>query len=423
MSNPTMHLFSSVLDGQKFIGDINREAQGYRRAKSFWGGDLNASWTLYGEFEYLASWFYERLGCHYEEKSSGRATWHGMIWDMTLYHRGRARTRSLDTLDNYVSATYIDSADEIHTTAPAINAPSVGQFGRFEELISMDNYDATPAEARRDAFLARRGWPHVIPDAGALESGETRLDVVAAGYASTASNRFVSVANGSDDTLSNYLQAIITTDCEFLQIGSIKTNSFAVKRLMDIPQRAWDMIEELLALGDASQNLYQLTVDPGRYVRYEQLDTATPRYYIRGNGIYTAPGGDVSADLWAIEPGLVRDMDYAVSRSEPDALLADPCDMILEVVEVGADSGLSWRPLEYDTGEMLALQQEYAAWMAGSVDQGAEADPNAWLRTPWAQAGVKNKEWIKMSPAQRRAQRRAWKALTPAERRKKRKGG
>lgn len=393
---------------------MTRRALGYRHANRDQGGFWLADFSLQGPSAELAQWFYERLGFHFEEWSGGVLSWEGMIYEMALTVGGTTRVRSLDKLFDHVRTTYIDNNNVVQTSAAAEIQASQDRYGRREEILFLDGYTQQAAEARRDRHLAEFGWP-TARTAGVLSGQAEQLEVQICGYGFTGNWRYESAGDGTTDNLSDWVGEIIAADCEFLQVGSVAANTYQVKKETPTPQRAWDVLKELAKLGDAGESLYRLYVGQGRRVTYEAIST-TPRYYLRKGKLYGSAGGSVEVDPWQVQPGVVRDLDYPISKRAYQGWLEDERDFYVHEVEVLSDGSVALKTDEFEEGEILANQQEYELRQrAGAATQ---VLPKGGNRHVYEHMGIKRKDWVLMSREEKLAIKMAW-----WQKRKARRGG
>lgn len=409
MINPSMRIYSPLLDGAAFIEDVSDLATGYRRSIRRQGGYWLGEFLYNNEPNKMAQFFYERLGCHFVEVSGGFTTWMGMIYEMEFTLNGVTRRRSLDTLANYVTTTYLDTAGEVQTSAAATNDESIARFGRKEEMLLLDGYEQAAAEARRDTYLKENGWtwPRVV--GLGLGRADIQLSIALCGYSFTANWRFESAGDGSTGNLSDWLRSIIQTDCEFLTPGSIAENTLQVRKETSTPQRAWDTMMELVELGDTAGNPYRLYVDNGRRAIYEPI-SKEPLYWLRGGELYNTAGGTATVDPWQLKPAVIRDTSYPVRRKELGAWLDDARDCLIDEVEVG-NSGIVLKTDEFEEGDLLAAQQDYEAMLENEQGGGnAKKETLNWKRKIGLKEGTE--EWeraSKMSEAEKQAAIDAWK--------------
>lgn len=333
------------------------------------GGFWQATATLRGETRPLCDAFQNWLGRHVEERSAGLVAWEGMVYELELAIGADRRRRSLDLMYNATMATYNDggvSAD----TAYATEAVSITRYGRREERLLLDDYPLATAQAYRDTFLSEHAWPWPRPQAMG-GPGEAALTVTACGYIYTAQWMFVEEGDGTDDDLDDWLGEIVGTatglsanhggavagagDCQFLKAGALTTNTLQTAKATASPARAWDVMQEIAGLGDASGNVWSIRGDLGQVVHYGLVDLA-PRYFMRGGVLYDSPGGLNAVNPWAVRPAVVRNLDWPMRTAELGSMLTDARDSLIEEVAVEADGTLRLRPASALESDVLAAQ-------------------------------------------------------------------
>lgn len=195
---PTLRLYGPITGTGAFAKDISDRAieGGWRRSIRGKGGFWEGSFTLFGDIGNLSIWFDNYLGFRFVENAGG-VTWKGLIWDMLLVNKGVARRKSIQDIYNYVFATYINTDDppQVVTSSAVQNSKSAGRFGQKEQLLLLDSFPQTAAEARRDSFLTKYAWPWSRSETINLRKdlADTYLEVNVSGDVATAQFRYESV--------------------------------------------------------------------------------------------------------------------------------------------------------------------------------------------------------------------------------------
>lgn len=353
MADYTLRLSGSVLHGTPWVGDLTGVARQWRRSIRFWGGFWQGSFKMETDAPTMQQAFYEWLGYHLEEKSAGVTTWEGMIYELDLVTAGVRRRRSLDLTANAMMARYTNDDNEAQESAWATDADSITRYGRKENVVMLDGLNQTAAEGRRDVALRESAWPWPRPVS--VSSAADCLEVRVCGYVFTANWRYVTTADGNSGPVSDWINSIIATDCDFLRTGKITANSLSVTRELSMAARCWDVLYDLAELGDGA-NPMQLWVDTGRRVHYAPVDV-TPRHHLRAGGVYDGAGGKLGADIYRLRPGVIRDQSYPVKRQEPGSFLDDARDIFVEEVEV-ADGKLTLKTGLFSESDILAVQEK-----------------------------------------------------------------
>ena len=346
--------------------------------------------------------FYTLLGMDLKSVFGGSTVWNGMIYDIVLHSGSVSRLHSFDNLANSIKVTYIDTNGNLQTSAVAQQTQSIATHGRKEEIISMDSFDQTPAEQRRDQYLQQYAWPQPVVT-GTNFTKKDRLEIVAVGYGWTLNWRYTTTADDSSSNASTWIEDIIDTDSEYVLKGQIEANALAVKQTVSSPGRCWDVIEQITVLGDSSNNFYQSYVDDGRRFYYRKL-SKDPLYKL-SNGIISDIGGSsLEYDSWNIRPAVFRDIDYISAPAEPGLYFNDARDFFVEEVEVSAGGIISLKTLGFDEVELLAARQEFQQDQERQLDSGSSSRDNK-DRLNWKRKiGLSQedwKKWEKMNAADR----------------------
>jgi hypothetical protein len=324
-------------------GDVGW-ARTTRRLGGFWRGKFTMRQDPDNPGQ-LLKWFYEFLGNHFVEISAGGVTWEGMIYEMDYANNGIIRRRSLDLMWNRAWSKYKSERNQSEAldTEIAENLASQARYGVREEMLLLDGYDLEDAESERDTFLAERAFPAPWVVGTDLKRGrETRLDVVVAGYVFTTNWLFVTALPDLEspspeplaDDISNWAREILELDCPFLKIGSIQENTRQKRKVLPVPQRAFDVLTELARVGGTALEPWRFHVGTDRRANYVSIPKE-PEYFIRGGDVYTSAGARTAVSPWKVRPAVFRDTDYLGRKLEIDTWLDDGRDFYVGEVEYG----------------------------------------------------------------------------------------
>lgn len=412
MADYALTLYQSAKAGTPvFYGDITAAAQNWQRSIAAQGGALDGSFRIVGPLHQLQGWFYNRLGWHVEEVAGGK-TWAGLVYEMDLTYLGSTRRRSLDNVYNYVKTHYEDGGTPADTTV-AQDAGSIARYGRRENILSLTDYPLAAANQIRDLHLRQHAVPQPLALTASVTQGESYLDVTVMGYWKTMSWRYSSIQTGTTTDVSAYVNSLVTADCtDYLTVGAIRANTVRVKNSTTDPQRVWDVLQELVALGGNRSSVaypWRLYVDNSRRVWYEEINT-TPMYAIRDDGIHSyAGGGRVSPRQ--VVPGVMRDMRYPVVRVEAGSWLADARDTWVERVTVDADGKPRLTTSLYDQTEILQAEMSYQYEQERSAREELDrqiAKQRADEAANWVAAGKRKQELWNQIPETQRNQDWRW---------------
>jgi len=242
----------------------------------------------------LVDLYNQAIGWRLVEQSYGITTWEGEIVQLTLTRDGESYARSLDLerWHNKAKAIYPSGA-----TAWSEDTDSSDLYGESCYIATLGApYGSTAATAHRDRRLAEYAFPRSRASGGLSYSGQpaargASLDIMCAGYVFGINRRY-----RETDTAAAALSTQITTlvgESEFVTEGDITTNSASIPiSTKGIPARLWDLIEDLIGIGDTSGNRYVGGVYAERLFDYAAAATAVS-YYWRNGMLYDAAGSPV----------------------------------------------------------------------------------------------------------------------------------
>lgn len=347
-----LRLFPPVLSGDTAIVlPLTGIAKDWVRSIRGHGGFWQGSFWIQGELSFLQNFFYRYLGNHLSEKKGNWETWAGMIYEIDLEAQGVIRRRSLDYMYNAVK-----TVDDAGTVAWSTDTDSIARYGRRELLLPVNGLPTATVTAQRSGVLQENAWPWPRT-VGFVKKDVQRLLVTVCGYVFTGNWRYVTATDDATGNVSTWISNILTTDCEFLTATSIATNTLQVQRTLQMDERAWDVISNLVALGDTTPANWQLLVWSDRNVYYRPIDT-TPLYYLRNGEFYSRVGARKAYDPWITYPGVARDTAYPVRRGElGNPWLESAADMWIEEFEIGVNRELVPKSGELDSeADLLAAQ-------------------------------------------------------------------
>lgn len=176
-----LSMYGPITMGTGFISGL--PADGWRRSIRRDGGFWSGNFSIVGDFNSLASFFYNRMGAHIVEDFNGRPTWEGFIHSMDFTYKGVTRRRTYANMANAVKVKFTDmTGGGVSSTLDWItNDESIARHGRREEVVTLGELVLPEAEAAQQNILKRFAWPTARPIAvhGVEES---RIDVTVVGY-------------------------------------------------------------------------------------------------------------------------------------------------------------------------------------------------------------------------------------------------
>lgn len=344
------------------IRNITSLATGWKRSIRARGGYWLGNFFLDGEdvsTEELIWWFNNYLGNFIKEMTFGLISWEGLIYEMELSLNGIKYRRTLDYewFHNKVKVLYQDEAvaSEI---AWAEDTDSSDIYGEMNYIDVIGEATSAGATALRDTRLEEFAWPRSRLTGGLdlgeawTERGENSLMVTVAGYVFTLNWRFRESsieATGASTAISTLVAA-----SEFVTAGTIDSNTMSIDADCTTPQRLWDLIEDIILQGDASNNRWVGGVYNDRKLDYNAAATEVT-YWLR-NGVLTDKlGAVVNAVPTLLKPDfIVRDAN-APSGGTPIGgnIWDDYRNQWIEEVEFIAPDQLVLKPVGFDDVEVL----------------------------------------------------------------------
>jgi len=328
--------------------DITRHAVDWTRSirsqGGFWTGDFTITDATMSSRDIM--WIYETaIGKQIFENTGGMITWEGEVVEMTLSRDGIQFTITLnpERWHNYVAVNYGHAV-----TAASENTGSSDLYGECQYIDYVGTaYTATAAVARRDRRLLENAFPRSRATGGLStetteQLGSTSLHVVAAGYCLGMNRRYqttdVAAANVSTQI------ATLVGNSEFVTMGGYVTNTLQVPiTAAGINPRLWDLIQELMDMGDASGVKYAGGVWENRYFRYDKAETG--QQYIWLNGKLYDTNQNLVLPTMARPDIIVQILGPTFSPNTVNALdINKPQNVYVEEVEFRAPNGLTLIP-------------------------------------------------------------------------------
>jgi hypothetical protein len=225
------------------------------------------------------------------------------------------------------------------------DAASITDYGRIEDNLLEGEMTEDAADAKCQKELERRAWPRSLPpeqmESGAVKAAKATRDglkILFLGYVFTLNWEYL--ASGGEFAANTAISNIVG-DSTYVTAGAIDTNSMTVLIEEIYPMRAWDMVEDIMLSGDATNARWQGGVYAGRLFNYEAADT-TVRYHYNNGQLYHVNYAPVAP--WKARPGLARIDDMPVGPGQITGRDADdPRNVFLDEVEFIAPDGLAFK--------------------------------------------------------------------------------
>jgi hypothetical protein len=158
-----------------------------------------------------------------------------------------------------------------------------------------------------------------------------KLELTVHGYVHTLANKY-SLTTGTAAASAHV--ASIIAESEFIDAGSITTNSLSYLIDPRAPIKHWQILMDIANAGDASGNRWICGVDGDMRFNYGQADNVTA-YRYRGGKFWHPAGGEL--EPWFAEPGHLLYLDDApVGPGQISGNLEDdPHIVFVSEVEMG----------------------------------------------------------------------------------------
>jgi len=322
----------------------------------------SASIRLNGSVSYIDWWTLNGLGLHVETFSPGRNRIFAGFVNSLDASGGTFSGRQGPLLDigNRIEVEYSPILDA--TVAPPLVGPqrvttiaqdtdSQDRYGIFDQTISgselLDDGVTDHASDYRDLYLYENAWPQHSEQVGLDSSAPASISLSILGYAHMFDAINYQDTNAGTVTVSTKLGYVLAADPNGLFSTStayIDTNAMLAHRYDDKGHSGLTVIENLVKLGDASQNRYLWGVKDSQTLHYAQAPTApyyehrirarVPRVLRYGTSQEVYP--------WDIEPGrIVFLSDYLLGQSIPSDQRRDPRFVFIEQVSYTYPWGIS----------------------------------------------------------------------------------
>ena len=292
--------------------------------------------------------------------------WQGFINDMELIQPGMSMRRSLDEMYNQEAVRYtpIDTTtnpptESAETSTAVVNdTDSQNRYGIKQTVFqppSMNRLTAGDASQLANTILGQYKQPR---RSATISSGSDnpRLVVNCKGFMWTLDWRIYNqTANSSTDNASTILAAVITAvGSQIAAATNITTNNTAVQKYFNRDDTAFNVIQWIASLGDASYNRWVANVLENRIINYQQAAT-TITYFRRlvdnRQDIFDYQNRRVP--YWEIRPdSWVRTSDVYPHNITPGNLIDDVQSVYIESVDFREPDSLT---LNGSTGDKLQV--------------------------------------------------------------------
>ncbi len=368
-----------------YRGNYTAAAKGWQRSTLAVGGYNLGSFQLSSADlaqQELLDFFANNLGCMVQEYCAGMLSWEGYIVEMRMTIGGVEYSHSLK------SEWWHNRVKVIYQTLPGLRVPNMpwgentdssDEYGEMNLLLQAGSIGSAGATALQSRHLAEFAWPRAHMVGGLAFGGSERaiedvLTVAVAGYWHTLNWRYQETS--VSDTAHVLIDTLVGAS-EFVTVGRVEANTLATHvDLGTSNKRLGDLVADVIAQGDASNNIWQGGVYGSRKFRYEPAPTAVG-YYLRRGELVDKAGVNVLPPL--LEPGFLlynSDSPMSLQPAGTSNVWDDPALVYVNKVEFVAPDGLRLSLYGEEFGfEMYRGLAGATSGIPGAVAPGARIRP------------------------------------------------
>jgi len=330
------------------------------------GGFWSARMTFSDVRQVLESWFAQGLNRHIEVYGPELTTvWEGFVNQIT-YSAGTltAVHGPVMQVGNRVSVTYTPILDAT-TTPPTVGTQTTttiqddddsrALYGVLETVLSqgqlLDDGTTDEAEQIRDTFLAENAWPQSSEELGLGDTSTPSITLDCLGYVHRL-QRYVmqdttaaTVQISNDDGTGKVQLALADDPNGMFSTDYSKTvdNAFLTSRYENDNRMAWDVITDLVGVGDVNDARYTFGVYEDRRAVYTAVPTDVQyQHRIGGAGMRLERYGSGQEIMpWLARPARWLFLpDFLTGQTVPATMRRDPRHIFVESVRYSAPWGL-----------------------------------------------------------------------------------
>ena len=328
------------LDGRcGYIETLTSQVSGYEHTISDTIGYDTARIVVNLPLIHAEDWLINGLGKHIVTKSEALVViWEGFVNKITF----KVGTTTIPVgplidINNKSAVTYstIDTSTDPPTygirttTAFSSDTTSQARYAIWEKILSQGGATAVLAQQVRDKFLSEGKDPPRTSDDNFSQVNQPQVRIECLGYYhflnayiwnQTGVSGTVNLSTKITDILGADPNSIFSTD-----YSNIATNTIRVQDYENDDAVAKNLIEDLVGIGDTSDNRYTFMVLKDRKVHYQQASTTTDyvfRLSERARILEDTIGNRIRP--WEAMPGKWRKVpDLLVGRSQPSDIKTD----------------------------------------------------------------------------------------------------
>jgi hypothetical protein len=362
--------------GRPITDDLARRIGSYEHTIASNGGYWSASFSLSGPLVEMEEWL-TRLGYHIQTyNKAGIKIFEGFVnrVDLSAGTLTAARGPLMDVA-NRISVTYTPILDATTTpptmgtqttTTIAENATSQARYAILESVIDggrlLDDGTTDAAAQLRDTYLAEMANPESTEELGLGTSSEPSVTVEILGYAHWLQRFVVQDLTATTIAINTKIQNALGADPNGLfstDYTRIDSNPFLIPRYEDDNRMAWDVIQEAVEIGDASDNRYTFGIYNDRRAVYTAMPTSVAyQHRIASPNMDVLTLAGTLVDPWNVLPARWLFLpDFMVGLTPATTMREDPRYMFIESVQFTAPDQIQISGSRVSTiPQMLAKQ-------------------------------------------------------------------
>lgn len=344
----TIGIFDPLTYGTGQVGEFSDQVSGYEHELLADGGYWTARMTVQDNQLDLEDWFERGLGRRIVTYSpDGVTIWEGIVNTIKLALGGLSITigpildiaNKVRLIYSYIDTTLGSPITGLRlTTDWASNTSSQSRYGYMEKVLSSGGATPTNADDIRDLYLAENARPGKSQELTIGGGGGQSMELECIGVVHFLQTFTYNSTTTGAQNLSAKIQAVLDADSNgFIAqtFSYIDTNTLQVAAFDNDNRIAWNIIKELVAQGDASNNRWLFGVYADRLAHYRQMVEQTDYQQSlsdTGQRVFT-PGGTI-VEPWYILPGKWLEVTDFMAGRIPDtsSLRDDPRFMFIEAV-------------------------------------------------------------------------------------------
>jgi hypothetical protein len=213
----------------------------------------------------------------------------------------------------YGDGAYFELAPVRAETNWKTDADSIAMYGRMENVLLDVAEVWSQAAAHATTSMKKSAWPRLVGqnefatvDPQTLGSTPNKLSLLLHGYVHTLANKYVQTTQPALGQAADTQVRSVISEAEFVTAGGININTVTFQIDNRAPIRHWQVLSDIIAMGDAAGNRWIGGVGAGRLFHYQQADGLV-WYHYRGGKYYNSAGGEL--EPWFAKPSHLLYLD------------------------------------------------------------------------------------------------------------------